>query len=61
MNLDFVVRRAEPADAAGMATVHVDTWREEFWDRKHGFIDDGAVRIGHAVREIRLARPIAAR
>ena len=30
MNLDFVVRRAEPADAAGMATVHVDTWRETY-------------------------------
>ena len=27
---DFVVRRAEPADAQSMARVHVDSWRETY-------------------------------
>lgn len=30
MTLDFAVRRAEPADAPGMAKVHVGTWRETY-------------------------------
>ena len=30
MTIDFVVRRAEPADAPSMAKVHVDTWRETY-------------------------------
>jgi ribosomal protein S18 acetylase RimI-like enzyme len=30
MTIDFVVRRAEAADAPSMARVHVDTWRETY-------------------------------
>ncbi len=30
MAINFDVRRAEPADALGMARVHVDTWRETY-------------------------------
>jgi ribosomal protein S18 acetylase RimI-like enzyme len=30
MTSDFEVRSAEPADAPGMARVHVDTWRETY-------------------------------
>jgi GNAT superfamily N-acetyltransferase len=30
MGINFDVRRAEPADASDMATVHVDTWRETY-------------------------------
>ncbi|WP_457963198.1 GNAT family N-acetyltransferase [Arthrobacter sp. D1-29] len=30
MTINFDVRRAEPADAPGMARVHVDTWRETY-------------------------------
>ncbi|MGJ3192088.1 GNAT family N-acetyltransferase [Paenarthrobacter sp. FR1] len=30
MTINFEVRGAEPADAPGMAKVHVDTWRETY-------------------------------
>ena len=30
MSINFEVRPAEPADASGMAKVHVDTWRETY-------------------------------
>ena len=30
MTVDFNVRRANPADVARMARVHVDTWRETY-------------------------------
>ncbi|WP_216659670.1 GNAT family N-acetyltransferase [Paenarthrobacter sp. CM16] len=30
MAINFEVRRADPADAPGMAKVHVDTWRETY-------------------------------
>lgn len=36
MAVNFEVRRAEPADALGMARVHVDTWRETY----RGLISD---------------------
>jgi predicted GNAT family N-acyltransferase len=72
MTIDFVVRRAEAADAPSMARVHVDTWRETYrglmsdavlaqaFYRKHGFVADGVVKTEDDVREIRMVRAINA-